>query len=511
MRKVEIDGESRIEFTLPFGKKEGRQLEFPEEVFPRDNKLKRSGKNILIRSSLALALATEIVYLGVITEESISDYNSDDDGLTPPAEKQGIDGIADFYGLDRGEGIDEFDKAILIDQYKLAKLAFTNYGSYELLTYNSSETTELLKQGRRSLLIDGANLINKVKEREFFQIDEEKDSIKYLDQDLEFKLGDTYSEFLLGGIIDQLIEINSSENPVEKQEEAIAFLKDLIWLSGQNLPIELKSDSYSFPNIQILSNMSRLYRTLAELKYPAPSTIIFGPYSKEHDAAGWYTIEKNRVIVTSNAKPTSIVHEEAHHQADENPQFSQERFDEMFQNIVSQQGLDLENKDIYVSDYAMKNLVENYAEVIEAYFTDGIGFRNQLKSLYLSGNPAYEVKKVVYEFAQDFFGGKQYLRNGEEFFPAPGQVFKIEDPDPNQNVGIYLREEPKVGDEEGRPRVFGNESVRILDGPKEMTFSPGKTVLAWKVEPVISVNNDYNSTGFEGWIWEIWLGDRIRQ
>lgn len=493
----------------------GKQLEFSESIIPREKRSRWSDIRWLKMPAAAVVLTAELAYLGYMTGTIIADRFSDDNVLTPPDERQGLNGIVDLYGLDHGEGIDDFDKAVLIDQYKLAKSAFVQYGNYEIVTDYSSDTIVFIKEGRRSLLIDGANLVNKMAGDKPFQIDEDKDSIKYASQEFEFKLGDTYSEFLLGGVIDQMLEIDNAKNPISVQEEAISNLKDLIWLSSHKLPIEFRSDSYSFPDTQILINMSRFYQTITELGYPIPSHIVFGQHSRKDIGAGWYVRETDTVIVTSRAGESAEIHEEAHHQADENTEFSQEKFNQIFLDAIGKTGADYKQKDFYVSDYPLtknsqgETLTEEYAEVIEAYFTDGVGFRHQLKLLYETSNPAFEVKKAQYEFAQEFFGGKQYLINGEIFTSEHGSVFTIDDPDPNQTSGIYLREEPKVGDENGRPKIFDQELVRVLDGPREMTFSSGETVSAWKVELVYKEGDNYNSTGLEGWIWDIWLGDRI--
>jgi hypothetical protein len=483
----------------------GKQLEFPG--FPKDSRLKKLGRFALSATPKLIFSAGFVAGALYFTKETL-EYAADYDEIKIPSENQGLEGLEDYYGLDNDREISDLDRLVLIDQYALAKMAFTSYGDYELLTDYSEGTKRFLKEGRRSILIDGVNLINKIEEHDNIELDEEKDIVRLnVGEGFEFILGDTYDEFLLSGIIDQTLVIDDKRKPPKERDKAISNLQDLFWLSKTDLPIEFYEGSFAFPDTQILLNTSRLYQTLSRLGYSISPEIKFVPYSAETESAGHFEHD-GTLILESGSGRGAIVHEEGHQQAFKNTKFGQEEFNKIFNDAVNRYAVDPKNTNIYISDYALTNLKENYAETFETYFLDGDIFRTRLKELRAADIRSYYVLQTMYDFFKDFFHGEQYSKNGKIFDPQPGDFFLISDPNPGRN--IELTEEPLSGDLVGSTKNL--DTVKIIEGPVDFPYSSG-VMRKWKIQ----VNSIYQENGarvkdyspLEGWIWELWLGEEL--
>ena len=496
------------------GQKEGEQLRFPKDVFRRDSFIKRNGRKLLLFGSSAILLA-EVGYWVNYTAQSIIDNGDSVD--TPPTRERGVDGLISYY-LGDEEGLDgDETKAVLIDNYKLAKNGFIDFANYQLKTDYSEGTLDFLRKERWTLIVDGANILNRISQDQILEFNNDEGYIKYTGEDLTFRQGNAFEEFVVQEIITQ--ELITRDNRWFEQERSTArsYLEDLVWLARADLPIKVEQDSFVFPHAEILINMARFYKTIKDLGYPLPEEIDFTPFNSNSPGAGWYQDDRDEIFVTERGSDSTIVHEGAHNQADENKVFSQEAFSLIVEQALKKGSYSYNdsgnfyiNPDVLAGASKEGALIENYAETISTYFTDGIHFRHRLKELYMTDNAAYNILRTQYDCAKMFFGDREYLLNGEIFNPKVGDVFEVDDPD-TSGRGITLRPEVASGITEDDPIVSDLEYLRIVDGPEYKYFEgTERSEKWWKVELVFPEGEGvYDPDMGEGWIREIWFGRKI--
>ena len=498
---------------------EGKQLEFPEEIIPHSESIKAElshWRRILRKAGPSIILLIALGSSGYggfrITKDFILPSIPKVDDKDSQENKNRIEDLEAYYSEFRNDAGDQDYEKLLISEYHLAKESFNGFSGYELKTNYSDDTLEFIQDSRRVLLTDGADLVNRITNSEEFVIDQDEGWI--LAEDVVFNFRDTYQEFILDGIITQFLVISHPDSSAVSKFEATKKKEDLFRLARQNLPIVVNVDSFGFPPENLLINMARFYQEIKRLGYPVPSEILFKFYPGNGPAGGYYD-QTDDFFVTNNSGDGTVIHEWAHHQADENIEFSQQSFNETVRRGLDKQGLSLTEESVYVNSGVIDllnpegTLVEDYAETIRLYFEDGVGFRKLLKTLYLGNEAAYEVLLAKYEYAKDFYGGKEFLSNGEEFKPKPGDIFFIDDPDPSRTP-IGLRPEPIFEPISG-PVVYKDDTVEIIEGPEEVEVPSGGKAKMWKV--VVAVAASEAGIGivpeWTGWIWEIWLGSRF--
>lgn len=501
---------------------EGKQLEFPSKIIPppesskvesgrRKRFLKNVGPSLLLLIGLGLSgygghrIAKDFI-LPLMPKVNDEDLREN---------KRGIEGLEAYYSEYQSEqDTDEFNR-FLIAQYQQARVAFHGYSEYELKTDYSDNTLEFVQNGRRALLIDGSDLVNRIANGQELVIDQDEEWIQT--GDVVFSFGNTYQEFILNGIITQSLVMNHPGFSPPSKLEAKKKREDLLWLARQDLPVVVKPDSYGLPPENVLINMARFYREIKRLGYPIPSEILFKFYPGEGPGGG-YDDRTNEMFITNNSGEGTVIHEWAHNQADENEEFGQGMFNErFFPDSESLTPVDLNfeffvNPGVLGKDSIEGVMNEDYAETIRMYFEDGVGFRLLLKTLYIGDKTAFDVLWAKYNFAREFFGGKEFLTNGEVFKPKPGDIFSIRDPDPSR-VPIGLRPEPIFDPVSGTPVVYDSDTVEIVEGPKEVKMSDGDKAKMWKVVVVFPISGlgkeeilVYSESS--GWIWDIWLGSK---
>ena len=180
------------------GRKDGEQLRFPKDFFRREGFIKRNRRRLLVFGSSAILLA-EAGYLVNYAAQSVIDNGDTVD--TPPNRVRGVDRLITYYlGDEEGRDGDE-TKAVLIDNYRLAKNGFIDFANYQLKTDYSEETLDFLRKERWNLIVDGANILNRISKDQILEINSDEGYIYYEGEDLAFRQGNTFEEFVVQEII----------------------------------------------------------------------------------------------------------------------------------------------------------------------------------------------------------------------------------------------------------------------------------------------------------------------
>ncbi len=427
---------------------------------------------------------------------------------------QRLENLEAYYGLSRGD-INTKGHEPLIGAYKTARDSFSALALYDLQTNNNQETKDFIENGRKELLLDGAGIFSLLAaDKEIVEIGENEDWIEI--GGIKFDLADSYQALLLGSVIDESIAMYTPSTSEVDAYDAKERRGDLLWLSHEELPVKIENEAWGFAPRNVFVNMSRFYQKVKALGYPIPRTMIFQFYNPGDPGGGWYSPDVNDLYVTNHSGDDTIIHEWSHNQADESPEFSQKNYNDTFFNEEVWDKAFSPDSFINPGVLGKKNhaevMVEDYAENLSIFFTNGTEYRQRLKKLFLAGNPSYELLLAKYYYAQKFYGGDEFLTNGERFLPIKGDIFVINDPDGFYR-GICLRSEPSYDFEEA-PKVYDEELVEVLEGPVEAVDPSGSgTRQMYRVMFVQYDQENHSKRVYldngEGWIWKIWLGDRI--
>ncbi len=396
------------------------------------------------------------------------------------------------------------DYSGLILDYRSAKESFIEYAEFSLKNDSSRENIDDIHEKRKQLTLDGFFIAQELSQDGTFKI---IDNNSVQAEGAEFDLENELDLYIADAIVNQKLTIYLDG---ESKYAANRNIEDLLWLKGAGLPLSFEKDTFIFPHEAILLNTSRFYRTIIDLNYPIPNEIRFR-INKNDPYAGGFFDQIDKIDITDVADTKTIVHEGAHHQADENEMFGQERFESLVASAEARASVEHQLPDSYINpeildDPNVNFESEDYAETIAFYFTRGAAFRNALNTLYVENNQAYYVLDAKYKFAKYFFQGKEYMSDGEEFVPGVGDVFKILDEHATYS-GIYLRPEPGYVDDSTYKKVYDGDWVRVLEGPVEVEHNKRGARKVWRVERgFYNYSLEFESYDESGWISEDWLG-----
>lgn len=489
-----------------------RQLVFPEEIIPEEETKKpRLSRKAAIRAAYSAGYVSLLGWAIYGAYQCTDELNSrvSDDGNTPAKRERGIEGLDYYYALSENFDHEEARK-IVTAEYQIARDSFNYYAAYELKTDYTEGTEAFIKQQLYDLAIDSAVLLKRYYGFSDIKIDQNERKVDFPGT-LEFDLDNRYDLVLLDGLVNSILGYSNPDNSSEAKFTAAKRYDDILWLSQQDLPVTIRERTFAYPENNMLTNMSRFYRTL-DGTYPRPVEVVFYPFAVG-DSAGHY--RGNSIIyLTEQTDGLGFIHEAGHHQADENGQFSQERYDEVVRGAIARVeeklGKSFNIGPSSITDYAKKNSSEDYAESFMTYFSKGVEFRFKLKELKSKGDPNYEVVLAKYNFFKDFWHGEEYIKDGEELNPQIGDVYKISDPD-GYELGIGLRHQPNVDTGRNYPAIYHDDRVKILEGPVDYLDSEtGEVMRLWKVILVNIASSDGTIAEVvdrEGWIREYWLGD----
>lgn len=482
---------------------------------PNKNYSRIAGRSLLLAEYAAIGSLA--AYGG--SHLVISYFHNHIDGRYIPAKREkGLAGIDSYYNLkDTTEKLKAEQRNIVRSEYLLARRAFASFADYELKTQSSGDTNDYITQQRYNLAIDGANLLKNYYGFKDINVDQDKSQVEIPDI-RKFDLKNPFDLIILDEVVNDAI-VDFDDTLVQRDRKRAAFeLKDIVWFANSGINAEVREGTFGYPKDKVLVNFARYFRTLDELGYQKPKKIVFRSYVGDgSEKSGFYVSGSQEIYLTDDAGEDSIVHEGAHFQASQNQEFSQRKFDDIVEGELtaarSSDNFDVRNT--VVSDYAVTNSTEDYAETFMFYFSRGADFRFNLKKLQLVNNPAYGVLKAKYDFAKRFFGGREYLLDGEVFDPKDGDSYKISDPD-GATGGIYLRPDPNLNKSANYPIVHNDFEVLLETGPEEFVDENGFVKKLWFVKYGVSNPDgsfadikDKEGKAIEGWISGEWFGDIV--
>jgi hypothetical protein len=345
----------------------------------------------------------------------------------------------------------------------------------------------------------------------------------------EFDLSNQYDFHLASAIIDK-----SLEKYTQKQNDS-SQIDNLLWLKDQNIDIRFENDSYAiFPpdRMQVMANLLfyareeprpyviEFYR-FGDNRFPSePAGVYDCTYAKslideiKNSFNQDYYDKKNCPILISNiVDSTGITHEIAHFLGYSSKTFNQEEYVSVANLAIknSESEISLKN-DCYLTNYAMSNNGEDFAETLAYYFNNGSYFRNLIQQTRWWDRGAYEVLKAKYDFFQNKFGDKQFAINGKEMTKNEvlnenlqftlDKYYRVSDksPSPYKEKGIHLRLEPSldvpVYDD---LKVSDDDIVEILEASVIYTDGTGEIYIFYKVKVLSKPGN------LLGWIAGEWL------
>lgn len=489
-----------------------RQLVFPEEIIPEgETKTPRLSRKAAIRAVYSAGYVSLLGWAIYGAYQCVEESNSlvSDDGIAPAKREKGIEGLDYYYALSENFDHEEARK-IVTAEYQIARDSFNYYAAYELKTDYTEGTEAFINQQLYDLAVDSAELLKRYYGFSEIKIDQDERKVDFPGT-LEFDLDNRYDLVLLDGLANSILGYSNPDNSSEAKFIALKRYDDILWLAQQDLPVTIYERTFAYPENNMLTNMSRFYRTLDE-DYPRPVEVVFYPFAVG-DSAGHY-IGNSIIYLTEQTDGFGFVHEAGHHQADENGRFSQERYDEVVRSAIVRMeeklGKSLNLDASSITDYAKKNSREDYAETFMMYFSKGVEFRFKLKELKSNGDPNYEVVLAKYNFFDEFWHGEEFTGDGEELNPQIGDVYRISDPD-GRELGIGLRPQPNVDTDSDYSAIYHDDRVKILEGPVDYSDSEtGEVMRLWKVILVNIASSDGTIAEVEGavgWVREYWLGD----
>lgn len=412
----------------------------------------------------------------------------------------------------------EVVKKYLINNYYLGKIGLDTFSDFELKTEKNDEINKTIGEKRIKLAFLGAEILAKVSPAKNIVVDEVEGEVTF--EGRYFDVKNPRHLFILDELIEQNLYLLDSDKTPQEKFKAGKWIEDLNWLADSQVPVQFEADEIGYPPNGSLRALARFYGTLDNLGYKnLPEKIVYKPYLMDPYlgyAGGIYKSENQEIDVSESSGPDTIPHEEGHHLADVNTDFSQDKYNQLVAEAKAKTKNGYDEKEAYFTPGVMdagkmrSNVeVEDYAETIRAYFWDGVAFRRRTAELKYKQSDAAIVLLAKYEFAKRLFKGEEFIKEGEVFSVHLGDVFAISDPDPVKQQ-IPLRLEPK--ETTALTDLVGDTNlVKILEGPVVTTYR-GEEVKMWKVD----IGSIRQGIGFEekpdsaqGWIWEGWFGDKV--
>lgn len=490
--------------------REGRQLGFPERVVGKP-KTRPRFKRILGLSILVVPFAIPFaIYGGRKITDEIRDSLSNTSAPSLSREYD-LEDLESYYGFSEASPEEEVNTR-LVEDYISARRAFTDFYNYQLITDNTPQTLATIQDERWQLIVNAANLVGKIGYAQV-EVIQNEGSVRY--NDLLFRRGDPFEEYLADQLFLQAILSEKPSATYTERAKSRQKVEDLVWLARQDLPITFEQEFVTLFADDSLVLTSRFYQRVISSGYPIPQSIVFKRFAEGDPGAGWYDEDTDSIYLTEKAGQNSIVHEGSHHQANQNPNFGREKFNQIFQLPSGEINLSLLKNESLVSDYPLTKadiddqLKEAYASTLDTYFSDGEGFRFRLKELEIQNHPSSEILKAQFDFARAFYGGEEFIELGEPFRPKLFSIFTISDPDPRPGAGILLRPQPNLSKDPSYPVVVDLEQILIMDGPVEyLDPSTGEVKKLWFVEKgqLDDQQGVFNGTGVSGWISQEWFG-----
>lgn len=500
--------------TLDFGQNPG--LEPPTEEVLADQANERIGSNLRRRLLLRAGIGA-VSLIGLIRVADCSaDYISNSDNLyeydAKVNRRESLEGLEEYYGNLYGNKLssEQIQERVLND-YVAAREGLIHESNYFLKTKYDSKTKEHVAYQRKILTIDGVKMMKKYLGWGDISLDEDKNRIT-IPGIRDFDINDVTDIVLLDQIVSNSIRENLARSDFEKQHFGDNKF-DALWLSKSGIDLQIRNDTFAFPEDDALIIMSRFTQFTEKLGYPVPPAIEYVPYDGKSGYSGIYISYKgsdnlNKIQLNTEGSKHTPAHELAHHQAYTNPEFGIEKYIERVNaslELVKRKGYSININEPFITEYAATNYQEDYAETVSIYFMDGVSFRRKLKELYSKSlddksRHEYEILAAKYNFAKEFFGGVEFMKDGSIFNPKIYEEYRIDDPDPKQSA-IPLRSNGRF---EGSPEtgyLHNGEIVKIVSEPRA------------DLQPNLNIPIRFylvESGGKSGWVSDFWFGDKIQ-
>lgn len=211
-------------------------------------------------------------------------------------------------------------------------------------------------------------------------------------------------------------EYNSGRGKAELVLEAEQLDEDaqvLKWFRDLNPPIIMGDESFAFfPRDQMVM-MARVYKAVDEVGFKLPDKVDWCNSEcierTDKQAVGLAYLNENRTELENKADAEVFAHEVAH-------LISVQR--NLLQKFGEIRGMkdkaSEEDRLKYISEYAMTNNHEDFADTFAYYFADGDQFRLMLDQLRIHKPDEYTFMEAKYDFMKsEVFQGKEFSKNGK--------------------------------------------------------------------------------------------------
>ena len=343
-------------------------------------------------------------------------------------------------------------------------------------------------------------------------------------------------------------DLKRQEDARRAFEEAETNLRYLYYITEKLNNIYFTRESYLYFPTELFVAMAKVTQALEKHGYPLPKTIMVAKTIE--DNAGSY-VDHDRpnspltVILRGNTSDSGVIHEWGHFLSDISDSANLKNYQQIVEAVkllYTNQAMDFKNQ--YVSEYAQKNIKEDYAETFEWYFWFGDDFRAKLEELKTKDPTAYQILQVKYDFFKNIdFEGEEFHNRGVSFAEETqtkievetkdqiqtnyqvGDLVRIVDED-EETSGILLRPQPIASidyKDQSWLAVFNDDEVELIGRPEEITrhifnYETNQYVEVkenwWRVRISRQGEKSYNLLGRikgEGWISEIWFGEKVEK
>lgn len=355
-----------------------------------------------------------------------------------------------------GKRIDLFDTGLqrIVEKQLDVYNEFQIYSQIQLESLlekpQPQDTIDTLHKMARNNLISSVNLINTARLTGYIQDRADMDStyqvirINSQNYDLndrfQLQLANAWIQVKLN-YLNKKIRLNTGRVlPEDRMWTESLALEDekeaelLEWFRSISTQINFSEDSFAFFPEWQMEPMARIFRAICNQGFVLPRKVDFcgAKCLEEKKAIGVAYMNQNTTEMENRAGTFVIAHEVAHLVS------AQRDLMKQFTEIRNLPGKDTpENRLKYVTEYAMTNPIEDFAETFAQYVINGDQFRFMLEQLRIHKPEEYEVLKKKYDFIKDRvfkgveFSSKAQVRtleeeraeedfNGIQIFPEEG-------------------------------------------------------------------------------------------
>lgn len=334
---------------------------------------------------------------------------------------------------------------VALNRYFGSYNAFRNFGQDNLQkllnTRQPEKVVELIEGMNKNSIIEGANILQTAWLLGFVQekviLDFKQDSV-WID-DNHYNLNNRYETQLASAWIQakntlvgyQLaLQVGYGNNDIDSYfntQEAEDDLAVLNWLRRRGAPVNFKEETFTFFPKDEMVALGRVWQFADRLGLNIPTqvewcagclnTLEGKQITVKEDGAlevkrggkvGGIPTEKGGVILENTNLVDSLVHEEGHVVS------RVKNYLQQFADIRGYRGVaaNISERSNFVSEYAMADVDEDFAETFSKFVMDGKEFRKQIERLKLLNDPAWIILQSKYDFMRNITFG-EFDRNAK--------------------------------------------------------------------------------------------------